>query len=123
MATSRNIVRFTSVLTGFTALQWAAAVNARLFEAVPPSILWTGVALLYVAVGAVAYTWFQGRWPVWFLFVLAIPALSNLILLFLLKTPGYSMLMALLIVPYAVAFSIGAAVASRLRINRQRDTS
>lgn len=110
-----NLVRFATVLAVFTALQWFAAINARLFEPVPPAVLWSGVAFLYALVGAIAYIWFSGRGLVRFLLVLAIPVLSNLILMLVLENPGYSGLMVLLIVPYAVAFSIGAGIASWVR--------
>ncbi|HZM33817.1 MAG TPA: hypothetical protein VFC18_04915 [Burkholderiales bacterium] len=120
MALSGNFVKFGTLVVAFTALQWFAALNAQLFEAVPSSILWIAVGLLYAFVGAIAYAWFHGRRFVRFLLVIAIPALSNLVLLLLLDNPGYSGLMIMLIVPYAAAFCAGAGLTSWLLVKDGR---
>ena len=107
-----NPMKFAVILVAFTALQWLAAINARLFATIPSEALWTGVALVYALVGAIAYSWFHGRVVVRLLLVVALPAISNLILMLVLDNPGYSGLMVLLIVPYAIAFGVGAGIAA-----------
>jgi len=107
-----NPMKFAVILVAFTALQWLATINARLFATIPPEALWTGVALVYALVGAIAYSWFHGRVLVRLLLVVALPAISNLILMLVLDNPGYSGLMVLLIVPYAIVFGVGAGIAA-----------
>ena len=107
-----NPMKFAVILVAFTALQWLAAINARLFATIPSEALWTGVALVYALVGAIAYSWFHGRVVVRLLLVVALPAISNLILMLVLDNPGYSGLMVLLIVPYAIVFGVGAGIAA-----------
>lgn len=108
MANLARLVGFTALML---ALQFVADRYTNVFTGISWQVTMAAEAVIFVAFGAVAFRLYAGGTWLRLGFSMAIPALANSIQEVVTGSdPAYPYLLLALIIPYAIAFGIGAGL-------------